>query len=63
MSIRKLDDKTVGNKRVVLYYNSDAEEYKLKFYVDGEYQEDSDYFDQDKESVLLTASTFLGVTL
>ena len=63
MTTRILDDKTVGNKRVALSYSPEWEEYKLKFYVDGKYQVDADYFDSDKSSILSTAGVFLGVTM
>lgn len=52
---RKVDEFAQDGEKAIVYYNSEDEEYCVKFYKDGEYQKDADYFTDDKDDAIGTA--------
>ena len=46
------------NRAATLYRDAEWDEYRVKFYRDGVYQEDADYHDTDKQSAIDTAKMF-----
>lgn len=48
-------NRSVGVKAKV-YFNSDFEEYIVKFYSDNVYHDNADYFTDDKDDALNTAT-------
>ena len=54
---------TFGNRatkeRAAVYYNSDLQEYRVKFYKkETEYQKEADYFTNDEKDAVGTAMAF-----
>jgi len=56
-STRLITKQTTGNKTAKIYKDSDTGEFIVKFYVDGVYQKDADYFTDDREDALGTAKS------
>lgn len=42
-----------------IYWNRVSQEYVVKFYKDGVYQEEADYFTEDREDAVNTAKHFV----
>lgn len=55
MTIRK------GNNKAVITFNPDYEEYTVKFYNDGIYYEEADYFTDNKQDAIDTANSELVI--
>lgn len=54
-----IDQKNTGRK-IAVYRNSDWNEWVVKFYLDGKYQVDADYFTDDQADALDTANSWLA---
>lgn len=50
-----LINKSVVNGRAIVYFNSDYNEYVVKFYQDNDYYKHADYFTDDVEDAIDTA--------
>lgn len=59
MALKKIAEYQQGQRRAVLYRDSEWREYRVKFYISEAYQKDSDYHDVDKRSADDTASTWV----
>lgn len=55
---RKISEHIKGRMAIVRY-NPETEEYIVRFYVDGVYQENADYFTDDKGDAQGTADVFI----
>lgn len=59
-SLRLISTLSNGNRSAKIYYNRDWEEYVVKHYEDGVYNEEADYFDADKEGAVGTAEHWVN---
>lgn len=54
-SRKLLNTEATGKRTAKIYKDSETQEYVVKFYIDGVYQKDADYFTDDKQDALGTA--------
>ena len=61
MALRKLETFTATSgqyRTAIVYRDVEWDEYRVRFYRDGEYQDGADYHTSDKQDALDTASIF-----
>lgn len=62
MALRKIETITSNKLKVhaTVYRDADWDEYRIKFYRDGVYQENADYHTDDKNDAQHSARRFCG---
>ena len=61
-SLRLVDTINLDNKTAKIYIDSDVKEFRVKFFVDGDYVgEKADYFTDNKEDATNTANSELKI--
>lgn len=56
--LRKIAAYSVENRTAKVYYDPDVHEYVVKFYIEGGYLLNSDYFTDDRSDALNTANSW-----
>lgn len=62
-SLRLVGKKGADGKIAKVYFDAEWDEYQVKLYVNGQHQEEQDYFTHDRDDALSTAQSMAGKSL
>jgi hypothetical protein len=61
--MRKIFEIKNDTLRVAVHYNREWQEYRIRLYLNGEFNDITDVFTDDKEDAIATAKTIFNVSL